>query len=158
LLLRIGDTWPDAWRWISNNQIFPFGVGLGGIGGPQRFYAQDWFNPADNVFIYLYANFGLLALVYLAWLLRQMFVPSQFRAPAIVALAILTFQLGDGIVLSVLEDQMASLFIGAAAGLLWQLHQFARNGTWADPYYGGTVGRPSIAAIPVGNLHIVRGR
>lgn len=150
LLLRIANTWPDAWRWIANNEVFPFGVGLGGIGGPQRFYAQDWFNPADNVFIYLYANFGLLALVYLAWLLRQMFVPSQFRAPAIVALAILVFQLGDGIVLSVLEDQMASLFIGAAAGLLWQLHQRARNGAWADPYYGGVVDRPRAAAIPVG--------
>jgi hypothetical protein len=158
LLLRIGNTWPDAWRWIARNEIFPFGVGLGGIGGPQRFYAQDFFNPADNVFIYLYANFGLLALFYIAWLLRQMFVPSQFRDTAIVALAIVVFQLGDGIVLSVLEDQMASLFIGAAAGMLWQLHQRATNGAWVDPYHGGVVDRRPAAAIPLGNLHIVRGR
>jgi hypothetical protein len=158
LLLRIGSTWPQAWRWITDNEIFPFGVGLGGIGGPQRFYALDWFNPADNIYIYLYANFGLLALVYLAWALRQMFVPNEYRGAAIVALALLVFQLGDGIVLSVLEDQMASLSIGAAVGLLWQLHQRARDGAWADPFQGKPVYGESAVAVPIGDLHIVRGR
>ena len=57
--MRISDTWPDAWRGSCNNQVFPFGVGLGGIGGAQRFFAENFFNPSDNLFIFIYANFGV---------------------------------------------------------------------------------------------------
>ena len=65
--MRIVRTWPEAWEWILHNEVFPFGVGLGGIGGAQRFYAANFFNPSDNLFIFLYANFGLMGIVYLAW-------------------------------------------------------------------------------------------
>ena len=50
--MRISRTWPDAWQWILNHDVFPFGVGLGGIGGAQRFYAANFFNPSDNLFVY----------------------------------------------------------------------------------------------------------
>ena len=63
--MRIVRTWPEAWEWILHNEVFPFGVGLGGIGGAQRFYAANFFNPSDNFFIFLYANFGLMGVVYL---------------------------------------------------------------------------------------------
>ena len=149
LLMRIGSTWPDAWHWISLNQIFPFGVGLGGIGGPQRFYAKDWTNPADNLFVYMYANFGLMTFVYLAWALRQMFVPRQLWVAAIVPLSILGFELGDGMVLSLLEDQVAALFVGASLGMLWQMHQEARGGVWADAYRGGLPAGP-LEPAPIG--------
>ena len=39
--MRITLTWPEAWHWILHNEVFPFGVGLGGIGGAQRFYAAE---------------------------------------------------------------------------------------------------------------------
>ena len=78
--MRITDTWPDAWRWISDNNLFPFGVGLGGIGGAQRFYAQDFFNPSDNLFIFIYANFGVLSLFYLGWMLWQGIAPAARHA------------------------------------------------------------------------------
>lgn len=146
LLMRIGSTWPDAWHWISLNEIFPFGVGLGGIGGAQRFYAPDWTNPADNMYIYLYANFGVMAFVYMGWALRQIFVPEHLRRLAIVPLALLAFELGDGIVLTILEDQAACLFLGAAIGMLWQIRQMAREGAWAEPYRGGV---PEASSYPV---------
>jgi hypothetical protein len=34
--LRIAYTWPQAWQWITHHSMLLFGVGLGGIGGPQR--------------------------------------------------------------------------------------------------------------------------
>jgi hypothetical protein len=144
--MRISSTWPDAWAWIRNNDIFPFGVGLGGIGGAQRFYASDFFNPSDNLFIYLYANFGLLGLFYLGWVSQLGYrLPEELRSAAVSPLAILAFNLGYGAALSMLEDQVSALSIGAAAGMLWQMHQMARAGLWSDPY-GGARLRPSVLA------------
>ena len=138
--MRIGRTWPEAWAWILNNDIFPFGVGLGGIGGAQRFYAADFFNPSDNLFVYLYANFGLFGLFYLGWVSQiGRRLPEELRGTAIAPLAVLAFNLGYGAALSMLEDQVSALFIGASAGMLWQLHQMARAGLWSDPYGGARV-------------------
>jgi hypothetical protein len=133
--MRISLTWPDAWRWILDNDTFPFGVGLGGIGGAQRFYAANFFNPSDNLFVFLYANFGLLALFYLAWATCLGWgLPGYLQKMAVPPLAVLAFNLGYGAALSMLEDQVSALFIGAAAGMLWQLRQTAREGRWADPF------------------------
>ena len=134
--MRITDTWPDAWRWISDNNLFPFGVGLGGIGGAQRFYAADFFNPSDNLFIFLYANFGVLSFVYLGWALWQAWhQPPETQSIAITPLAILVFNLGYGAALSMLEDQVSQLFFGASVGMLWMLRQMAAAKPWANPYW-----------------------
>ena len=147
--MRITLTWPDAWQWITRNEVFPFGVGLGGIGGAQRFYAANFFNPSDNMFVYLYANFGLLSLVYLAWVTALgPRLPREMRADAIAALAVLAFLLGYGAALSILEDQVAALFLGAAAGWLWQSRQQALGGSWGDPYRGTPARTPRPSAIP----------
>ena len=146
--MRISRTWPEAWQWILSRDIFPFGVGLGGIGGAQRFYAPNFFNPSDNLFVYLYANFGVLSLFYLGWLCQVgRRLPDELRAAAIAPLAVLAFNLGYGAALSMLEDQMSSLFIGAAAGMLWQLRQMARAGLWSDPYGGARMRlQPSVSS------------
>ena len=141
--MRIALTWPEAWQWIANHDVFPFGVGLGGIGGAQRFYAANFFNPSDNVFVYLYANFGMLSLLYLAWatsLGPRLPIPEQDEA--VGALAVLTFLLGYGAALSILEDQVAALFLGAAAGAMWHARQRALGGAWANPYEGTPLLRP----------------
>mgnify|MGYP001791944578 CR=1 FL=1 len=131
--MRISLTWPGAWRWIMHHDIFPFGVGLGGIGGAQRFYAANFFNPSDNLFVFLYANFGLFAVLYLGWLSWLPHgLPRRLQPPAAAALAVLAFNLGYGAALSMLEDQMSALFIGASGGMLWQLHQAARQRRWVE--------------------------
>ena len=132
--MRISLTWPDAWQWIAHNDAFPFGVGLGGIGGAQRFYAANFFNPSDNLFVFLYANFGLMGLFYLGWISSiGRGLPPNARQASIPPLAVLAFNLGYGAALSMLEDQMSALFIGASAGTLWQLKELARGGRWIDP-------------------------
>ncbi len=135
--MRIMQTWPEAWKWIANNEIFPFGVGLGGIGGAQRFYSEDVFNQSDNLFVFLYANFGVLGAFYLAWAACQgLRLPAKIRPAAIGALAILAFNLAFGATRSLLEDPMSTLFIGASVGMLWQLRQMVIGGRWRDPYTG----------------------
>jgi hypothetical protein len=121
LFLRIAYTWPDAWRWITQHQMLLFGVGLGGIGGPQRLYAPDFFNPSDNIALLLYAYFGIFAFLYvgLVWSLVWKSVTGRMDR-VIPALAVLAFVFGYGAVLSVIEDQSASLFLGAAVGVLWR--------------------------------------
>jgi hypothetical protein len=116
---RVTETWPQAWQWIADHQVFVFGVGLGGIGGAQRIYAPDAFNPADNVFLFMWAYFGSFAVLYLLATLLLIFRPLRGDANrAIPALATLAFFLGYGCVVSLLEDQMAALFIGASLGVL----------------------------------------
>jgi hypothetical protein len=151
--MRIARTWPEAWEWILHHEVFPFGVGLGGIGGAQRFYAANFFNPSDNFFIFLYANFGLMGIVYLAWASSMgLGLPRENRAAAIAPLAVLGFNLAYGAALSMLEDQVSALFIGAATGMLWQLRQTTIARRWSDPYNGSPFGSPKgISPIPVAN-------
>jgi hypothetical protein len=126
LIERIEWMWPAAWDWIAK---FPpmLGVGLGGIGGSQRFFAPADFNPADNLFIYLYANFGLAALPYL---LAVVWVATNARIGDFerdrVALASLCFLLMYGLVISLVEDQIASLWLGACLGWLARLQPTER--------------------------------
>jgi hypothetical protein len=110
----------DAFNWIWHNNVWFFGVGLGGIGGPQRLYAPDSMNPSDNIFVFLFGTFGFFAFLYLAWIaylaLKSRNLPKDLAEPA---LALLLFQFVNGMVLSMIEDQIASLFLGAAIGALW---------------------------------------
>jgi hypothetical protein len=154
--MRITATWPDAWRWISDNNLFPFGVGLGGIGGAQRFYAQDYFNPSDNFFIFIYANFGVLSLFYLGWMVWQgLRQPPDTRVVAITPLAILVFNLGYGAALSMLEDQVSQLYFGASVGMLWMLRQMAGAKPWANPFRGAPIrfGGPALTYNPKRPAH-----
>ncbi len=117
--MRIEDMWPHAWRWIADNEAFPFGVGLGGISGAQRLYAKDDMNAADNLFVFMYAYFGMMSFVYLAASVYLMIKAVKINSPHVrFAFAILLFIFSYGCVLSMLEDQMISLFLGASlAGL-----------------------------------------
>jgi hypothetical protein len=118
---RITETWPDALRWIGGHQIFIFGVGLGGIAGPQRFFAPDQFTPVDNLYLLMYGWFGIFAVPYLLTVLALMFRRVSGVAERVIpALALVAFYLGYGAVLSILEDQTATLFLGAALGVLWR--------------------------------------
>lgn len=119
--MRIELTWPDALRWIDSRQLFLFGVGLGGISGAQRLYALDFMNPADNMFLLLWAYFGIFSILYLAVIAAMLFRPVRgSRKRMLPALAIMTFLMGYGAALSILEDQMASMFLGAAFAVLWR--------------------------------------
>jgi hypothetical protein len=117
--MRVEDMWPKAWLIIEQRGIFPFGIGLGGVGGAQRFYSPDDFNAADNLFVLLYAYFGILSFVYIGWVwFTCMRVSNQAKPPVVNALSMVLFIIFYGIALSMIEDQMASLFLGAAVSYI----------------------------------------
>jgi hypothetical protein len=119
--LRVEMMWPQAWTWINQHGMFPFGVGLGGISGGMQLFAREQFNAADNIFIFMYAYFGMFAVVYLCLTLWAYFrVPTDGSSSDRQALATLLFIIIYGCVLSMLEDQMTALFFGAALG--WITH------------------------------------
>jgi hypothetical protein len=116
---RVEDMWPRAWIWIDRHEAFPFGVGIGGISGAQRLYAPYQIDYADNLMVFMYAYFGVMTVVYLGWLAVTIMRLSTASSPSTnQALATLVFLMFYGCVLSIIEDQMAALFIGGAAAWL----------------------------------------
>ena len=134
LFERIEWMWPDAWTWIGRFPPYVMGIGLGGIGGSQRFFAPADFNPADNLFIYLFANFGVASLAYLAAIVMVALNAQirEFRRDSVV-LASLVFLLMYGLVISLVEDQIAALWLGATLGWLTQRRPAADN-VFAQPH------------------------
>jgi hypothetical protein len=138
--MRIQLTWPQAFRWIANNEVFPFGTGLGGIGGAQRLFAADSMNPADNIFVFMYGNFGILSVAYLLWAACSgLWLPRYLRNRAHVPLSLIAQTIGYGSVLSILEGQVAMLVTGAAVGSLWLLRKEAMSSQWEDNYRSNLV-------------------
>jgi hypothetical protein len=156
--LRIAYTWPQAWQWIMHHSMMIFGVGLGGIGGPQRLYAPDNFNPADNIFLLLFAYFGAFAILYLltiCYLVLRRVTGSEERV--VTATAIVAFIFGYGAVLSIIEDQSGALFLGAALGVLWRetIPLRVAPPRWATPAprpTGANVHPIGVAAPAVGRI------
>lgn len=153
--MRIMMTWPQAWQWIHLHQIFPLGVGLGGLGGAMRLYAFDMTQSGDNMFLLLYAWFGVMGFVYLGWVLVTVWrTPKEAREQLVGAAAVLTFVIGYGAVITVLEDPLAALFVGASVGAMWQARQKAIGSVWAEtfaPKAADPYAEPALpAALPTG--------
>ncbi|MFC7052620.1 O-antigen ligase family protein [Hansschlegelia quercus] len=132
---RAARMWPDAWAWYAQKSVPFFGVGLGGIGYAMRMYSPDaafyvtnfaayepyYLNSADNMFVYLYVQFGVMSLLYIGliafYALRQR---SAYDQTTTAALAMLAFIFAYGVVANVIEDQISCLFFGAAIYILFR--------------------------------------
>jgi O-Antigen ligase len=122
---RIVQMWPDGWHWV--NRFPPLaGVGLGGIGGAQRFYAPQDFNAGDNLFLFLYANCGIFAIAYLCIACVVCCCAATRSQREIAAMGSAVFLFSYGVVVSLVEDQIAALWLGATVGWLAAAH---RRGT-----------------------------
>ena len=117
--MRTGLTWPKAFHWISQNEIFPFGVGLGGIGGAQRLYSPGDFNPGDNMFLFLYASFGVMTFVYVGFLSYICLADGRRNSPFDrFPRAVAAFHFTYGAVMSIVEDQSSCIILGLSIGYL----------------------------------------
>jgi len=68
------------------------------------------------MFVFMYAFFGVLSFVYIGWLWwTSMRVSNKDITANNYALSIVMFIAFYGVALSMLEDQMVTLFLGAAA-------------------------------------------
>ena len=68
--MRLADTWPDALSLVFMHGNPIMGNGLGGIGTPQLYFEPAYYNPADNMYLYLYASFGIGMFILVAFLVR----------------------------------------------------------------------------------------
>lgn len=61
---RLTVVWPASLALALEHGSAVLGRGIGGIGAAQKYFEPLAFMPADNLFIYLYVTFGLLALAF----------------------------------------------------------------------------------------------
>lgn len=61
---RIDNTWPEAWRAVSQDGMGMLGLGIGGVGTPQRLFGTHDFYIIDSSILYIWGWFGLPGMVY----------------------------------------------------------------------------------------------
>jgi len=123
---RVDFMWPDALSgWLDHGSLF-IGRGLGGIGFPQLGFEWWRYNAADNLMIYLFASFGLLALVYVGAFLRGLTRTFDakdsdvFFARCVRGWAVVLFSYGC--TTNMIEQPFMNLVIGVCFGavtILW---------------------------------------
>ncbi len=63
--VHINEAWPDGWKWIADNKIFPSGVGSAASATPTAFRPRTS-STRPIICLCFYANFGLPGVLYLA--------------------------------------------------------------------------------------------
>jgi hypothetical protein len=64
--LRLTEVWPQTFDLVARHGSILLGRGIGGIGTAQGFFEPHLRTPGDNMYLFLYATFGLPALVVIA--------------------------------------------------------------------------------------------
>lgn len=123
---RVGEVWPAGWSLIFDHGAGLLGRGIGGIGSPQRLFAPMLYNPADNLFIFMFAYFGILSLAYLGIVaVRILRLPSAPDARVRLVLCYMLYFLLYGVVVSVVEDAIGALVLGATLHALFNAPKLA---------------------------------
>lgn len=60
---RMEIMWPDAYKLLSSGYMYFTGRGLGGVGASQKYFEPELYNAADNVYVYLFVDFGIIILL-----------------------------------------------------------------------------------------------
>jgi len=111
--MRLSSTWPDAISLIIRNGNLFLGRGLGGIGAPQLYFQPAYYNPADNMYLSIYASFGIGMIVFVGawvWGLAKLWPEGRRhdRLFWLFGLAILT----SGWMVNGIEDPMTAVAMG----------------------------------------------
>lgn len=117
---RLEECWPAALQLATQGGNFITGRGLGGIGAAMVNFEPEIYNAADNLFLLLFAQFGIIAVAFPFILAMQgSRLLADARNPDRQAMGLfLIGMLAYGVVAAVMECSSASLFMGYAAGLI----------------------------------------
>lgn len=114
---RIESTWPLAYQLLDDTPFPWLGKGIGGIGATQTHFDPGRFNPGDNLFVFLWVTFGIVAIPLLFVLARCAIPPGgtigkldKIHFAFVSALMILG--LGMNIVESAMALSMLAYFVG----------------------------------------------
>ncbi len=110
---RMENMWPAAYDLMRSGVMFLTGRGLGGIGTAQLYFELPAYNSADNVYLYLFVQFGLIVLVgFVIWLLVRIFRLNAARADRLVPTFFLLSLLAFGATMNVVESSPLTMSLG----------------------------------------------
>lgn len=110
LLVRMYDTWPEAFEILNSMPAKFFGMGFGSIGTPLIFSKSMVSNPADNFLVYLYVTFGLVSVFFIFYFLFK-FSLNNVIYKKIFYLTFICL-IGVGFTYNLVEFPFASLMLG----------------------------------------------
>lgn len=84
------------------------GRGIGGIGSPQKVFAEHDFATVDNFFLYLFGWFGVLSIPYLFIVIGTVVRSTRNDAVALGAIVTMAFALAFGITSTVMEESIST--------------------------------------------------
>ncbi|WEK52484.1 MAG: hypothetical protein P0Y66_11140 [Candidatus Kaistia colombiensis] len=119
--VRMDEMWPRAYALLDPSwPRLVLGVGFGGIGAGQAYFDPARFSPGDNLFVFVYATFGVGSLLFVAAFWRgnaALFrvAPPVHRDFFLVAMLVLVLGAMANIVESVLSGFLLGLLAGRAA-------------------------------------------
>jgi hypothetical protein len=110
---RFRKTWPDALELITEKGAPLTGRGIGGIGTAQKLYESEEHNPADNMYVYLYAILGAGMFVVVCFLvfMSVLLKPSQPGMDRFSYFIVVILMAG-GITSNMLESPFAAISFG----------------------------------------------
>jgi hypothetical protein len=111
---RMNDMWPKALDLATTHGLPPFGRGLGGIGVPLSIYEPELSNAGDNIFVYMFALIGIIAIPlfvmgFLGLIRMCQFLDDQAIRTTLVLAVIIIWYGGVG---NILEHAILALALG----------------------------------------------
>ncbi|MEW5923018.1 MAG: hypothetical protein AB1746_03435 [Candidatus Zixiibacteriota bacterium] len=110
---RMEIMWPDAYKLLSSGYMYFTGRGLGGVGASQKYFEPELYNAADNVYVYMLVDFGIIILPIILGLL--IFKNLTLRINNRQNIFFLTFSLiffSFGATLNVIESPTLMICLG----------------------------------------------
>jgi len=126
---RIDLMWPKAIQLLSKNYMFLTGRGLGGIGIAQQYFEKKMYNPADNLYIYLFVDFGIIIFsIIVVYLLVSLFCLRHGNRENVYFVAFCLILFSCGATLNVIESPVLMITLGILLGLSRKRQLRIRNG------------------------------
>ena len=117
---RLEYVWPEAFDLLSSPYQYFTGRGIGGIGAAQYYFEKHLYNPADNLYVYLLIDFGIVILAILMLFLLYKIYISRLQIRGNINLYFLSITLfGFGATVNLLESGTLFITIGFMLAM-WQ--------------------------------------
>lgn len=114
---RLSKTWPDALSLIFERGNAILGRGLGGIGAPQLYFETSFYNPADNLYLSLFATFGIGMFLFITlWTigLRKLDFKSSWHPRLFWLISVVILM--EGWTANTIEDPLTAMLLGLSFG------------------------------------------
>ncbi|MEC4684117.1 MAG: O-antigen ligase family protein [Nitrospirota bacterium] len=115
---RIEYMWPNAVKLLSGYHMFFTGRGLGGIGAAQKYFEANIYNAADNLYVYLFVDFGFIVLIiFIFYLLYNLLFLKLNNKENIYFFVFCLIIFSCGATLNVIESPTLMMTLGILFGL-----------------------------------------